>query len=202
MSVCSLGTALHSPLMKAFCTPTHTPEHICGLRSYRHATQAYPHKTHEQTIPAHTKTLNVNASGLPDGYGASPHLDVEDKLFYNGHILLLTPLYIKGDRQGMRGVAPNGAGDGWKITVGADCRGEKMLQLQSDGCIWGDKRALMCTTMLFSLVTSLHLLPRWSSSLTVFIAHRPIHAVSASKRAPLQFRASVLCVNYISALFT
>lgn len=48
-------------------------------------------------LPAHTKTLNVNASGLPDGYGAIPHLDVEDKLFYNGHILLLTPLYIKGD---------------------------------------------------------------------------------------------------------
>lgn len=43
-------------------------------------------------------------------------------------ILLLTSLRVNQRRimhlQGMRGVVPNGAGDGWEITVGAKCRGE------------------------------------------------------------------------------
>lgn len=58
-----------------------------------------PKQDTQTNLPTHTKTLNVNASGLPDGYGAIPHLDAEDKLFYNGHILLLSTLYIKGGQQ-------------------------------------------------------------------------------------------------------
>lgn len=39
----------------------------------------------------------------------------------------------------MRGVAPNGAGDGWKITVGADCRGEKCCDYKAMGAFGGIK---------------------------------------------------------------
>lgn len=113
MSVCSLGTALHPLLMKAFCAPTHTPGRARTLGSDRRTANPPP--------PA--RSLNAAVSGMQDGRGAIPRLSVEDAHFYNSNIPALeSTQYQRGTDRGVRGVGPNVAGDGWKITVGADCR--------------------------------------------------------------------------------
>lgn len=59
-----------------------------------------------------------------------------------------------------------------------------MLRLQRDGCIRGRGVSSNVQPSSHPFIR----FPPWSSSFTVLIAHRPIHAVTTSKQAPLHFR--------------
>lgn len=125
------------------------------LGTYTH-TSAWEH-IHIQVIPAgtpvhkhsltYTQAPDVNASVQPDGHGAIPLLDVWDAHFYNGHILLLTPLCVNQRKvmhlQETGGVAPNGEGDG----RGELSSEETQLATTKRWIHLGEKLALICTSM-------------------------------------------------------